>query len=120
MIFIKNNNIRIQVTKLILDEVLTGKRFHLELDASKHWKKELIDVKIVDDELVTTLVNIKTITISNGLHASLPTYDFYCIRYFLDKDNSKFVFQFGDEIQTIDETINVKEVKSTKQLNLFN
>ncbi len=115
MIYIKNTNIKIQVSKTILDEVLQSKRFHLELKASKYWRKELIDVKLVNDKLVTKLKDIHTISISNGLHPDLPVYNYECIRFFLNKDTKKFVFQLGDKI-----TKDIKLSDTNKQLNLFN
>ncbi len=113
MISIINRNLRIQVKKLVLKELLSGKRFHIELESSKYWKKELIDIKLVDDELVTALKQIDTITISNGLHPDLPIYKYESLRYFLDKENNKFVFQLGQNLTK------AKTPIVTKQLNLF-
>jgi hypothetical protein len=98
VIQIKGSNIKVQVKKQILEEILDQTRFHIELKASKFWKKELIDVKVVDDKLVANLKKIDTITISNGLHSSLPTYQYQCLRYTLNEKKDKFIFQLGDKI----------------------
>ncbi len=120
MIHIKDKNIKIQVSKVILDEVLESKRFHLELPTSKHWIKELLDVKLMDDKLIKSLKEIITISISNGMHPQLPVYTYNCIRYFINETQDKFIFQLGDKITQTNPTIKPsKPTKATKQLNLF-
>ena len=116
MILIKDTSIRIQVSKEIIQELLDLKRFHLELLATKHWKKELLDVKLVDDELQYNLREIKTITVSNGLHPELPVYEYECIRFSLSDDEKKFVFQLGKRLNQ--EEVQQEKFKP-KQLNIF-
>ena len=101
MIYVDNKNIRVQVKKEILDGVLNQKIFHIELEASKYWKKELFDVRLIDDNLTFNIKEIDTISISNGLHPALPVYNYNCIRYFLNKNTNKFIFQLGESIQKV-------------------
>ncbi len=98
MISIKNKNIRLQVSKTILNEILNSNRFHIELVASKYWIKELIDINLIDNKLIKTLKTIETITISNGLHPELPIYKYNCLRYFISENTDKFIFQLGDKL----------------------
>ena len=98
MINITSKHIKIQVKKNILNDILLQKTFHVELNVSKHWKKELINVELIDDNLTYSLKEITTITIVNGLHTSLPSYKFECIRYFLNENQTKFIFQLGAKI----------------------
>ncbi|MCK5110391.1 MAG: hypothetical protein KAQ94_02635 [Arcobacteraceae bacterium] len=120
MIHIKDKNIRMQVSKVILDEVLEFKRFHLELPTSKHWIKELMDIKLIDDKLIKSLKDITTISISNGMHPQLNVYTYDCIRYFINETQDKFIFQLGDKIKETNTVMKQqKPIKATKQLNLF-
>jgi hypothetical protein len=98
MINITSKHIKIQVKKDTLNDILLQKAFHVELNASKHWQKELINVELIDNNLTYTLKEIATITIANGLHTSLPSYKFECIRYFLNENQNKFIFQLGVKI----------------------
>ena len=119
MISLKSSTIRIQVSKDIIQEVLDGKRFHLELIASKHWKKELLDIKLIDNQLIKSLKEIETIVICNGLHPDLPIYKYNCIRYFLDEKNNNFIFQLGESLEDEQSSSANNKIKSVKQLNLF-
>lgn len=120
MIYVNDKNIKIQITKNILENILDSKQFHLELPTSKYWLKELIDVKLVDDKLIKSLKKIETITIANGMHSSLPVYTYHCLRYFINEMQDKFIFQLGDKIATKEPKVEPKKVlKVKKQLNLF-
>ncbi len=116
MVYLKDSNLKVQVSKEILKDILNELRFHIDLKASKYWKKELIDASLENDKLVYKLKDIKTLSISNGLHPELPTYKYNCIRYFLNEDNSKFIFQLGGKIN---DKIETNDLKHSTQLNLF-
>jgi hypothetical protein len=115
---VTNNNLKIQVDKTTLDDILDSKRFHIELLTSKYWIKQLLDIKLEDDKLVKTLKTIKTISISNGMHKQLPVYTYSCLRYFVNDTQDKFIFQLGKKLKENIPQIKTKP-KVIKQLNLF-
>ena len=90
--------IKLQISKTILENILNRKNTNIEINASKYWIKELLDISLVDDKLVSSLKSIKQIYLSNGLHKNLPIYCYECLDYKYDNKNNKFIFNLGKKL----------------------
>lgn len=70
--------LHISVSKELFEDISTTKEKVIHKEMTKHWKKELLDIKIVDDKIKYEIKKIDQIKVSNGLGDDKPTLIIEC------------------------------------------
>ena len=95
----KENTSKLLVSKDIFEDILLIKTQTLEKQASKHWKKELYEPKIVDNKIIYEVKQISKLFISNGLGDDKPSLTIECNSVEFFKEKGCFVFNLGKVLE---------------------
>lgn len=82
----------ISISKELFDDVLATKQKVIEKEVTPYWKKELLDISIVDDKIHYDIKEVKKISISNGLGEDKPNIVAMCEK--IDYNLKKNIFEF--------------------------
>lgn len=82
----------ISISKELFDDVLTTKQKVIEKEVTPYWKKELLEISIVDDKIHYGIKEVKKISISNGLGEDKPNIVAMCEK--IDYNLKKNIFEF--------------------------
>ncbi|RXJ60129.1 GGDEF domain-containing protein [Candidatus Marinarcus aquaticus] len=82
----------ISITKELFDDILATKRKIIEKEVSSYWKKELLEISIVDDKIHYDIKKVNKISISNGLGEDKPNIVAVCEK--IDYNLKKNIFEF--------------------------
>lgn len=82
----------ISISKELFDDILATKRKIIEKEVSAYWKKELLEISIVDDKIHYDIKKVNKISISNGLGEDRPNIVAICEK--IDYNLKKNIFEF--------------------------
>jgi len=91
--------LHISITKTLFEDILSHKEKQLIKDATKHWKKVLLEPKIIEDKIYYEVNQIKKLYLSNGLGEDKPSIVIECTNIIQDKQNNKFIFELGNVLE---------------------
>lgn len=89
----------ISVSKALFDDIVTTKQKTIEKEMTPYWKKELLDIKIVDDAIRYDTVEVEKLKISNGLGKDKPTVIAQCEAINYNAKKNLFEIIIGDIIE---------------------
>ncbi|WP_419769678.1 MAG: GGDEF domain-containing protein [Candidatus Marinarcus sp.] len=84
--------IHISVTKDLFDNILKTKEKIVEKKVTNYWKKELLDIAIIEDKIHYNIKKVERISISNGLGDEKPSLVVECTK--IDYNTKKNIFEF--------------------------
>lgn len=90
---------KISLGKELFEDILLKKIFKIEKQNSKYWKKELIEVKIIDDNISYAIKQIDKLFLSNGLGENKPQMIVECKKVDYSVSNDSFEFFLGKIIE---------------------
>lgn len=91
--------VRLNVSKEIFDSVVLDGVRQLTKDATKHWKKELLEPVLQNDILIYKIKKIKILLLSNGLGTDKPYVKFALDELEYDEAKKEFIFYLGNIIE---------------------
>jgi diguanylate cyclase (GGDEF)-like protein len=91
--------LKLSVSKDLFEDVLTTKLKIVEKEVSKYWKKELFEIRIVNDCIDYGIKQVHKIFISNGLGEDKPSIVVECKEITLDTQCNVFKFHLGKIIE---------------------
>jgi len=103
---------KLSITKELFEDILLKKITTIEKKANNHYKKELLEPIIIDNELFFDIKKIKKIKLINGLEATKPQIIIECLKIEYLKDKSIFKIYLGEIL----EQKNIKEFKDNKDV----
>ena len=94
-ILFEESMLHISVPKELFEEISTTKIKTISKEMSKHWQKELLDVKIVNDKIQYDIKQVDKIKISNGLGEEKPTLIIECENIEFNGKKNSFDIKLG-------------------------
>ena len=91
--------LHISVNKELFEDISTTKQKILTKEMSKHWKKELLDIKIVNDKIKYSIKSVDRLKISNGLGEDKPTLIIDCEKIEFNGKKDSFDIKLGRIIE---------------------
>jgi len=86
---------KISVDKKLFDDILLKKILVLTKENNKYWKKELLNVKIINDKISYSINQFSTLTITNGLGEGKPQLVVECLLVEYSSSFDRFEFKLG-------------------------
>lgn len=86
---------KISIDKNLFEDILLKKDKILKKDASKYWKKELIEPIIKDDKISYTIKQVDKLILTNGLGEDKPSIAIECKRVDYSAKSNQFIFDLG-------------------------
>ncbi len=108
--------LHISIKKKLFEDILSNTKKQLIKDASKHWKKVLLEPKIVENKIYYEVNEIDKLYLSNGLGAQKPAIVIECIKIKQDKESNQFIFELGSILEHKNININKKKDELIEQL----
>ena len=108
--------LHISIKKKLFEDILSNTKKQLIKDASKHWKKVLLEPKIVENKIYYEVNEIDKLYLSNGLGAQKPAIVIKCIKIKQDKESNQFIFELGSILEHKNININKKKDELIEQL----
>jgi len=87
--------LHISLSKTLFEDILSNKEKQLIKSATKHWKKVLLEPKIINDKIYYEINKFKKIYLSNGLGEEKPAIVIECTNIIEDKEQNIFIFELG-------------------------
>lgn len=91
--------LHISVPKELFDDISTTKQKVLSKEMTKHWKKELLEIQIVNDKIRYDIKSIDSLKISNGLGADKPMLIIECEKIEYNGKKETFDIRLGKIIE---------------------
>ena len=91
--------LHLSISKDLFEDILSNKIKQLIKNATKHWKKVLLEPKIIDDTIYYELNKIEKLYLSNGLGEDKPAIVVECRGLIQDKQNNQFIFELGNVLE---------------------
>jgi diguanylate cyclase (GGDEF)-like protein len=91
--------LKLTVSKELFEDILTTKLKIIEKEASQYWKKELFEIRLIDDNLDYQIKKINKLFISNGLGEEKPSLVVQCLDISVDTKHHVFRFHLGKIIE---------------------
>jgi len=108
--------LHISITKTLFEDILSNKQKQLIKEASKHWKKVLLEPRIIEDKIYYEVNKFKKLYLSNGLGSEKPAIVIECKDVLQDKNQNRFIFELGSIIEHKNIDINKKKDELIEQL----
>ncbi|NQY94642.1 MAG: GGDEF domain-containing protein [Campylobacteraceae bacterium] len=108
--------LHISINKTLFEDILSNTQKQLIKEASRHWKKVLLDPKIIDDKLYYEINKINKLYLSNGLGQEKPAIVIECKNILQDKEQNQFIFELGAILEHKNIDINKKKDELIEQL----
>lgn len=90
---------KISVDRELFESILLKKTLVLTRENNKHWKKELLDIKIVNNKISYGVKQFNKLTISNGLGEDKPVLVVECLGINYSSSFDRFEFDLGKIIE---------------------
>jgi diguanylate cyclase (GGDEF)-like protein len=90
---------KISVSKDLFEEILLKKTNILKKENTKYWKKELLEVKILNDKLSYSIKSIDKLIITNGLGNDKPYMKVECLDIVYSPSKECFEFYLGKVLE---------------------
>lgn len=87
--------LNISVSKDLFNDVLATKQKIIEKDVTPYWKKELLEIAIIDDKIHYDIKKVSKINISNGLGEEKPNIVVLCEKINYNMKKNIFEFYLG-------------------------
>lgn len=97
---------KISVSKIEFENILLKKTKILKKDNTKYWKKELLEVKIINDKISYKIKQVDTLFISNGLQDDKPLIKVECLKVDYSSLGDCFEFYLGKILEQKNISIN--------------
>lgn len=91
--------LHISVPKELFEDISTTKQKILTRELSKYWKKELLEIKIINDKIKYDMKTIDKLKISNGLGEEKPTLIVECDKIDYNGKKNTFDIYLGKIIE---------------------
>ena len=91
--------LHISINKTLFEDILSIKEKQLIKDASRHWKKVLLEPRIIDDKIYYEINKVKKLYLCNGLGDEKPGIVIECKDIIQDKENNSFIFELGSILE---------------------
>lgn len=103
--------LNISISKELFDDILNMKERVIFKEINKHYKNELLDIKIINDKIRYDIKKIDTISLTNGLGSDKPFLKIECKEINYNTKLNKFEFKLGKilEQKNIDKNENFKD-----------
>ncbi len=88
--------LHISVSKELFDDILTTQLKVIEKEMTPYWKKELLEISIVNDTIKYDIKNVDRLKISNGLGSEKPTVVAQCEKINYNAKKNLFEIIIGD------------------------
>lgn len=86
---------KLSVNKELFEDILLKKTNLLTKENNKYWKKELLDISIINDKISYKLKQFDKLTITNGLGLDKPQLVVECIELKYSNSYDRFEFNLG-------------------------
>jgi len=90
---------KISVDKKLFDDILLKKTLVLTKENNKYWKKELLDVKIINNKISYNINQFTSLTITNGLGDDKPQLVVECLKVEYSSSFDRFEFHLGKVLE---------------------
>lgn len=87
--------LKISVDRNLFEDILLKRTLIITKDNNKYWKKELLNVKIVNDKISYSINQYDKLTITNGLGDDKPKLVVECKEISFSTSYDRFEFQLG-------------------------
>jgi len=108
--------LHISINKTLFEDILSNSKKQLIKDASKHWKKVLLEPRIIDDKIYYEINKFKKLYLSNGLGSEKPAIVIECKDIIQDKTQNQFIFELGSIIEHKNINVNQKKDELIEKL----
>jgi len=108
--------LHISITKTLFEAILSNTQKRLIKEASKHWKKVLLEPRIIEDKIYYEINKYKKIYLSNGLGSEKPALVIECKDIIQDKSQNQFIFELGSILEHKNIDVNKKKDELIEQL----
>jgi len=108
--------LHISITKTLFEAILSNTQKRLIKEASKHWKKVLLEPRIIEDKIYYEINKYKKIYLSNGLGSEKPALVIECKDIIQDKNQNQFIFELGSILEHKNIDVNKKKDELIEQL----
>ena len=108
--------LHISIPKTQFEDILSNKEKQLIKDATKHWKKVLLEPKIIEDKIYYEINKNEKLYLSNGLGEEKPAIVIECKNTIQDKEKNVFIFELGNILEHKNININQKKDDLIEQL----
>jgi diguanylate cyclase (GGDEF)-like protein len=114
--------LHISVGKALFEDIVTTKQKIIHKEFTNYWKKELLDVSIIDDKINYNIKKVERLKVSNGFGEEKPTLIIVCehiqynaqknifelhLGYILERKNINFTEDYKDNL--IEQLLREKE-----------
>lgn len=103
---------KLSISKELLEDVFLKKILIIEKEATKYWKKELLEPKIVDNNIYYDIKNIGKIVFTNSFGEDKPQIIVECKKIEYLKDKNLFKIYIGKIL----EQKNIEFIKDEKDI----
>lgn len=103
---------KLSISKELLEDVFFKKILIIEKEATKYWKKELLEPKIVDNNIYYDIKNIGKIVFTNSFGEDKPQIIVECKKIEYLKDKNLFKIYIGKIL----EQKNIEFIKDEKDI----
>ena len=90
---------KISLSRELFDEILNQNSKQLFKNSSKYWKKELLEPKLINDELTYSLRQFDKLKLTNGLGEDKPQIVVECNEVKYSSSHDRFEFFLGEIIE---------------------
>lgn len=90
---------KISVDRQLFEDILLKKTLILTRENNKHWKKELLDIKVVNNKISYGIKQFDKLTISNGLGEDKPQLVVECKNINYSTSFDRFEFNLGKVLE---------------------
>jgi len=87
--------LHISITKTLFEDILSNKENKLIKESTKHWRKLLLEPKIIEDKIYYEIKKIDKLSLSNGLGNDKPGLVIECHNIIQNKEENNFIFELG-------------------------
>jgi len=87
--------LHISITKTLFEDILSGSQTSLIKEATRHWKKILLEPSIIEDKIYYEIKEVEKLNLSNGLGEEKPAIVIECKKIIHNKEDNRFTFELG-------------------------